>query len=589
MMISKEMADNFFRHDSRIALLFTSGLFALFFWFGSFRYEVNDDVAITALVKGLFGLTPGAEGVFISPFLGGLLFFFYKFLPSVPWFSLLLYVGLIQLCFLASLTLLQSINSVSCKIAGLLGVATFIVLTAFQINFAAVSLLLWVTGCAYLLLSVRRNFTLKQWFWLASSQLAAAYLLRPSLLPLFLVVSAPLLFTLLSKGSRGVARMIFIPLIVAMILTFLSGMVIRHGDAYPNYVEFNKIRSDFNDTSRGLQTPQTPQALLAAKWSYEDYLVLRNWWLYDSTFFNTGQITAFLDANAPESAIFHPAAVKKNIYEYAAFFTVIFVWCMVVLLQKKLIEIRKTRGVDAFVYLYFILSVLLLMGIRFPQRIAYPCFFMLFLNFPIIFDEFREKKSSLLKNLPIVIFVVLLAYLFVPIAIKKNAEVKYIKEVKGYIDRSVMSVLESKGSESIIVDVNPHMLPTNYLPFHENDVVLKTRIMPGGWLVGSPVYFDFIKREGLDKQSTPVEAMIDNPRVVLRFWDSPQMSYESYVSKIFLRHLRQRYTPGGADWYIDQKIVKDFRQGNRGLVYFQLVKTTKISQKFSPLREIANE
>jgi len=75
----------------------------------------------------------------------------------------------------------------------------------------------------------------------------------------------------------------------------------------------------------------------------------------------------------------------------------------------------------------------------------------------------------------------------------------------------------------------------------------------------------------LGDRSTVVPSMIDNQRIVLRFWDTPKLQYDAYLENIFLQHLRQRYTVPGSARNIDLKILADHRQGNGGLVYLHLV------------------
>lgn len=562
----------FFKYEANIAFFFTIGLIATFFYLGTVHYAVNDDMAITALVKGLFGLAPSAEGVFLSPLLSGLLFLLYKLFPYASWFSLFLYTGVALACFLGCLTILMTIHDLGGKIAGLLGVAFFISFTVFKVNFATVSLLLWITGCAFLLLAVRRRMSQNVWFWLASAQLAAAYLLRPSLLLIFILMAVPLFLALLLGGERRVAWYAFAPLLAVLILGLLSSLASRGGDAYADYQEFNKIRGEFNDTHRARRTPETPQALFAAQWSNEDYLVSANWWLHDSTFFNADQIRTFLDKNASKSSTFNIAAVKQNFSDHLSYLTVILCWILVLLLVNNQ-QIKKTRTVDLLLYVFLIAVVLLLMGVRFPPRVAFPCFLMLFLNSWIIFDDFQESNGGLLSlkiTIPL-LFIIFLTYSFVPVISREIEQVENIKETKEYVDQSLVGVLQRNGHDSIIVDVTPHKLPHNCLPFQENEPILKTRIMPGGWLVGSPAYLDFLQREGLGDRSTAVAAMIDNRRIVFRYWDSRDLPFEKYLRNIFLPHLRQRYTVPGSDRYINLKILKDDRQGNNGLIYFQLV------------------
>ena len=554
-----------------IALFLTIGFMTTFFVLDSYSYEVNDDMAITALLKGLFGITPSSEGIFISPFLGSLLLASYKLFPAVSWFSLLLYIGLALAFFLGSLTILMTIRALGGQIAGLLGVASFLCVTAFEINFAAVTLLLWVTGCVFLSLSIRRNMPVNIWFWLASSHLAGAYLLRPSLLSIMIILAVPLFFALFLVGDRKRAIWVFSPLIVVLCLSLFSGIANREGGAYSDYLEFNKVRSDFLDTSQGNITPETTQALSAAGWSYEDYLVSRNVWFHDDSYFNTDKIKKFLRENAKKTTMFNIDDVRNGFINYKILWISISLWLLVFLLEKSFVEIKKIRKTDLFIFLFLLFFVILLMGIRFPQRVAVPCLLMLFLNLIFLFEDLRDNNLFIFKIVPPLVFIVFLIYSFHPYI---NEEIEYIQKLKNhktYVDQSLNNVLQENGSDTIIVDVTPHVMANNYFPFHEDDVILKQRILPGGWLVGSPAYLDFLKKEGLGDRSTVVSMMIDNRRMVLRFCDSRQLPYSVYLKNVFLRHLRQRYTVPGSDRTIDLKILADHRQGDNRLIYLHLV------------------
>ena len=83
-----EIKSSFIKYPGSIALAFTIGLLVVFFWVGAFHYEVNDDVGITALVKGLFGFKASPNGIFISLLLGNGLFSLYEYFPLISWFSL---------------------------------------------------------------------------------------------------------------------------------------------------------------------------------------------------------------------------------------------------------------------------------------------------------------------------------------------------------------------------------------------------------------------------------------------------------------------------------------------------------------------
>lgn len=569
MNILEKIENNFSMHEAKWAFFFTLWLFIIVISFGTLGYETNDDIMITALLKGLFGLVSSSDGVFVSPLLGGILFLLYKLLPAAPWFSLFLYSGVVLACFLAALTILVTIRTVGGKIAGLFGVAFFISLVSLQINSGAVSLLLWVTGCAFLLQTIRRNKSQNLWVWLASLQIAIAYLLRPSLLPLLILLATPMFIRLGQSGAKKFILCALGPFIVVLILNILVSFLFQRDSS--NYHEFNKIRSEFNDTSRALPGDKTPQALLAAEWSKEDYVVSLNWWLHDASFFNSEQIKTFLEGNASKSSIFVFDTWKRNLIENIIYLKLIILWIMVLLCTLKFDEIRKIKYSDILLYVFLMSATLLLMGIRFPQRVSYPCFFMLFLNAAQIFNVPSQNNGrAFLRIVPPIISIVYCLYLFFPIVNQKTKVIKQNTSIKNHFEQSLETILQANGSDSIIVDVNPQLFPVIYFPFRENDALLSSRILPGGWLVGAPAYLDFLNREGLGDRTTAVSSMIGNRRIVFRFWDSNLLPFEEY-KKIFLKYLRQRYgTVAGTNRRIDLKILKDYRQGTRGLLYFQL-------------------
>lgn len=570
MTVLEKMGNFFSTQQAKWAFFFTFGLFFIVISFGTLGYETNDDIMITALLKGLFGLAASSDGVFVSPLLGGFLFLLYKLLPAVPWFSLFLYFGVVLACFLAALTILMTIRTVGGKIAGLSGVALFISLVALQINSGAVSLLLWVTGCAFLLQAVRHKKTQNLWVWLASLQIAYAYLLRPSLLPLLILLATPMFTSLVQSGGKRFILCVLGPFIVVFISSVLVSFVLKK-DINFDYQEFNSIRSEFNDTSRSLPGDKTTKALFAAGWSKEDYVVSLNWWLHDASYFNSRQIKTFLESNSSKSSIFVVDTWKKNLTDNIIHLKLIFIWLLVLLCTLSFDEIKNINYLEVIIYIFLIFGVFVLMGIRFPQRVSYPCFFMLFLYLAQIFNiPSKNKRTAFFRIVPPIIFIVYSLYLFLPLANQKVNGIKQNVSIKNHFELSLVNILKANGTDSIIVDVNPQLFPVIYFPFRENGEFLSTRIMPGGWLVGAPAYLDFLHREGLGDRSTAVPSMIDNRRIVFRFWDTKILPFEEY-KEIFLKYLQRRYgAVAGNNRFIDLKILQDYRQGTRGLVYFQL-------------------
>ena len=73
-----------------------------------------------------------------------------------------------------------------------------------------------------------------------------------------------------------------------------------------------------------------------------------------------------------------------------------------------------------------------------------------------LFDSPHNDSFVFRRIIPPALFVVLLVCFFAIIANKKMEEVKQIKVSKEYIDQSLLSILQTNGADSIIVDVTPH-------------------------------------------------------------------------------------------------------------------------------------
>lgn len=539
-------------------------------WLGPVIYEENDDMVITALLKGMSGIAPGGEGVFISPVLGFALYSAYKLYPAAPWFSLLLYAGLASCCFSATLTMLRVMEGAGGKIAGLLAVGVFVSAVAMRISFTSVSLMLWVVGCALLLAAIKRDESHGWVPWFAVGQMALAYLLRPDLAPVFALPAIPLLLALLRKNVCRQALRILAPLPVVVLAGLLCGVFVRSGEAYGRYREFNQVRAIFHDTSRGSITAATDQALRAAGWNLDDYFVLKAWWLHDGELFSAGKIRQFLDVNAGQDRMFVAAAAKQRFADYSRLLLLLFVWGLLLVGTAD-----KERGRLAWfgVFAGMFLAVFLLMGIRFPPRIAVPCFFMLLLYGSVLLagPVGRGRFRAIVGQVGAVAIAGGILAGFLPVFRELRAAHPGRLQIKSYVDRSLLAVVAANGPDTLLVDVDPDQWPVSTFPFQEHDPVMNIPVLATGWLVGSPMYLEQLRKAGLAGGAAVVPAMIDNRKIVLRFWASPNISVEGYVRGTFLKHLRHHYDVPGSGRTVELKPFMDFRQGGNGAIYFHLV------------------
>lgn len=562
-----------------IALALTIGMIVLLAVFSNvLTFETNDDLGITALVKGLFGLSPGVDGIFISPLLGAVLYLLYKVAPMLPWYSMLLYVGTVTACFLSILTILEAVNNWRGRVAGVVGALLFIALIALRINFSAVSLLLWVTACAFLLNELRQGKSITFWWVLAALQLSFGYLLRPSLLLMQVGFAIPLLLTLLLRASRRVTMIMLVPVIIILIMGLFSNLLVRSGVEYKEYGRYNKARSDFTDTYRSDPNEKTGHALLAVGWSREDYLVAKNWWLHDVNIFNTNNYKKFIDYNSEKSSVINFDSGLSRIKKYKDYIIVITVWFCCCL--PYFYKIDRLNLISLFLVLGI---VFILIFIRFPERIAYPCFFMAFLYCVVLLSDTISSGSKIMqvRGWLAIGIVAYLAYIILPF-IKNTYEYSAARyDLNRFINYTISKVILVNGVDTIFVDASPGDFPFGFSPFRENEEFVRALTLVGGWCVETPSYRDFLRKVGLHDYRETVPFMIDNRRVVLRFWSNWPSRFDDYINGVFLRHLRQRYDPIDQTRQVDVRVLLDFRHNAIGPVYFQLVTVPVVSHSAS--------
>lgn len=548
-----------------LALTITFALVAAQLWFGILSYEINDDIYITAILKGLFGFETNGNGVFISPLLSLILFKLYDKFSEFQFFSFIIYIGVVLSFFLTQYTILK-LKDTTQKIITSFGIVIFILPSVLRISFTATCLLLWISATAFLFYAIKENEDVGFFHHLASFQLALAYLLRPGLYPLFFLFSLPLILVLISNKSSVSFYKFFFPLFLCFVINF-GVFYLGKNDVNIKFQEFNRIRAEFTDTSRSAPTAKTNMALFSVGWTYDDYVVTKNWWLHEKETFNIESVEKFLTINSGKEEIFKYDSFLYHLKDYATEFFIAIFWGLIVFFFSKK---SKQPIFYLLAFCVFILSISILMGIRFPARIAYPCFFALLLNGSLFWK--LESKGVFYDRLLLggvsLAFLIAFSLVFFPNFEKLVSDYRTQRQTKKYIDGTINNILEINGKNTIIVDINPHVLPMNYFPFEENDAILKTPILATGWLVGSSTYYKQIKELNLGDRRTLVNNMIDNKRVVLRFWDSRILPLSGYVYGPFLRHLRHNYSPT-----INLEILRDFRFQGTGLVYLRITST----------------
>lgn len=562
------------RRDVLTALFFAGELILSFVGLGFVGYEVNDDMVITALLKGLFGFTSGSDGIFLSPLLGWLLGEAYRLAPFAQWYSLLLYFGLFVACFSTVSIFFISFRHWLYRSIGLLVTTVFYFKLSVSINFGAVSLVLWVSACALLMLLARGKLGGVAWLCLGVCQLCAAYLIRPDIFLLLVALAVPLAGLSLKSCPRVLIWVVTGVLCTVAVNAVFAGAV-RSGDDYRNYEEFTRVRSEFMDTKRSAYNEQTRGALFEVGWTTEDYDVARNWWLHDGEQFSASKIQAFLEKNGNKTSVINFKYGISSLNKYKHLLLLLITWCIFVIFTSYKSDFKNDAIFKYLIYSVSLATILFIAFIRFPDRVAVPSFMMLLIFFTALFsDKIYEKYDNKSIIAAFIVFIIVggigLDYLN-----KRNYIIAYEAAFKNSVDFSTDFIIKNNGSDTLIVDVNPHKLPLTYAPFQENHSVLKSKILLGGWTIGSTPYLELLSKAGLHDRKSAVPSMINNRKVVLRFWDAPSLPYDRYVRQIFLRHLRMNYGrlfPGSV---IQIQPAADLRTkgapGPSGVIFFKLV------------------
>ena len=566
-----ESGDATIRNESdaiRSAIVFVVALIAAHLLVGVRGFETNDDIGMLAMIKGLYGWAPGIDPVFMSPLFGALLRGGYSLAPSVPWFSIMLYGFLAAGAFAGGLAVIRARGGMVVTLAGLVGLGVLYLLAAILLSFTSAGLLLGVSALALLTQSCRSG---NVWGWMERTAafllLPAAYLLRPGLGAFVVVFAAPLLLALWERRSVRVALQTLGPLLAFAAVDFVSTKALRSGAEHEQFARFNSVRAAFTDTKRSTPSEKTAAALAAVEWSREDYLAIANWWLHDGTVFTEEKITRFLQVNAgPSAGLFDLGAAFGLAAQTWVLLLSLVVWAGA-MLASRTPDDGPTRMQPVWILL--LCFVLFMMGVRFPPRFALPCYAMLILSALFLKGSGAQGPKRHLITAGALLFAVLISCVgWTRVSRLRTMDQERFAGQQA-MDQGLLQVAETTGGKMLLVEVSPVGFS---FPFRESDPALQVPMLPTGWMVGSPTYYQQLKLFALGDRNTMVKSMIDNPQILFRHSDSPDLPFDLYVQGAWLTHLKSHYDEAGSGKTVGIKIIRDDRKDGRGVIYFRLTR-----------------
>jgi hypothetical protein len=569
-LIKNSLLISIFLVVSATVLLFISGICL---------YESNDDLAMIRILSGQQGLTGSPDAIFISIPLGFALYKLYHLSGNTPWYAITMYGSLALAGVIGIRTALNSQLDVLSKAVSILAIMIFYVFMVCRLNFTAVSLFLWFSVISHISSQniERKSFSKSEYIF--GLFLGLSYLIRPD------IITIALLFTLPMAASFFISRSIkrvfatLLPLGIIFLIAIASAAIFKNTDAYKEFKEFNSIRSSFTDTNKSAFNTKTPQALVKTGWDLDDYYLAQRWWFHDSNIFNNESFTTFLNNNAETSR----SIISRSHFMYIFksyqnnIFVLLLCFAVLIINRSKQIDVGKTQKTLLILSIISVISAwLVLSAIRFPPRIAIPLFAYLVILTAIFRPLFRlpQIKYSYFTTVISVLCCTGILHNAYSTYSQLAKETSFSKLLRPYSAVSINMLQKIYGSNTIFLNVNDSnyiMLAESPNPLLEYKDALKYVSFPSGWLINSPHYKSFLFNNNFKDRENVVPLMVNNPRVILRFWQIPEDPYEEYAKRL-QSHMQAHYgkrSPGTKiviNKILDRRIMAD----GGGWVFFRI-------------------
>ncbi|MFZ5571364.1 MAG: hypothetical protein ACOZF0_13230 [Thermodesulfobacteriota bacterium] len=581
--ISKETRENG-SNSLWQAFAATAVLFLLILIFFPVRYETNDDFA---LVYELSGPSATPVSFVLNPITSHFLFYAYRLFPGIPWYGTWLYGSI----FLAIFLIISILIRISHRLV-LLWIGPFFLILLFRTiafpGITSATLLLLFAVFLNILdwgLTGRCPFPRKRMHQaLLMIGLFMGFLLRWELATYALVFLVPVLIC--CKPSRQLycrsvlSGVLLILLLYPVFLTYLNS-----GNRQP-YNEYSKLRKIFHDTEKGYYYEDiTPAALGKAGWSYNDFVLFRNWWfLYDHLHFNKEKLTAFLQENTPlQKKPFLRHAIERvtEAFGNSKQPTILFLLSAMLLflfrilyppgamkqdfLKRSISISMTTAGVLFFAYY------------RFEPRIYFPLYaYLLGMMAILLYHDCPGMPARIsvfhkmiwCAVIPFSIGTIGLVYIIGDIQLQDLSASYRNKQFIRHQFEKVDPNLINKDSALLIV-LNPldNIMIETIHPLKEKKDYPDFTILPFGWQINSPQYVRLLEEFGVFDKDSFLRWTLDNRNV---FWfqlfrDSIDDHRISLIEKYI-----GRYAANGKPC-VFQPVVDCRNQDGIGFVFFNLV------------------
>ncbi len=569
-------------------LIISSGAAALITGFllaaGMCSYETNDDMAMIRLLSGQQGITATPDAVFMSLPLSSLLYLLYKFYPTVPWYGLMMYGALITGCAIGLRVIAEAPAGMRSRIICILTFLGFYMAIATNLNFASVSLFLWFCVSARIAQASLAERAYGNMYWLYGCLLGFSYMIRPDIiLYVASLFSLPVIAALWLTPRRKGLVAVLLPLVLTIMVALAWAQVVRNTPENAAYNEFNKIRAVFTDTSLSELNRNSMVALNATGWNIYDYRLARQyWWLHDGSLFSTRKLNTFITLNKSSGgSLFNFQMGMANLREQKTHLCIIVLTLVILLAPPSPPSNLNRTGqrILSSLLAVTLIGMLLLTMVRFPERVSLPVFVCLML-FTVVFRSFLGSTMNL-RSIRVSwalwgICGTIVLTLLVSNYRKAASDILVLRETKTYSEQSIQAAQLVAGKDAIFLSTSLAMASfgTEFInPLKEYRDMTPFINMPSGWLISSPGYNSFLRANGLIDREHLVTRLVDNPRIVLAFWDEPRQPFYEY-NNMLLQQLQLRYGPHFPGATLTMKTILDRRTsingGLAGWVFFTI-------------------
>ena len=499
-------------------------------------FMTNDDPVMLLIASGrLISSAPDAHLLYINVVVGTGLRWLYERAPSMPWYSIYLYL---HLCLAAALTLASCLRwRPSRAVRYLTWILVLSILTRFTmaLHFSVVATWLSWASVAWIT-SVARGAAPEKGPRLAAILgavgIGLAGLIRPEAAALGALMAVPLLLWVCL--SAGTARSTLAAVAVAAGLVIVLGFTAANRAYYaasPSWDQFyslNAAKAHFIDNDLIENSHATTQALRNVGWEVTDLDMLRNWFFVDEEIFSLDKMNAVIESASTRGflgrlvlGVDRLGTVRRDALAEVA------VALLVVLILAAPTPVWAWMGGVAVWYVLLALSVAVLLR-PMPPLVYLPCLAAVVCSGLLLMSA--SKLTTLSRRALVVAVLLLLGPGLVGVRSVVSDSSRHAADVAAFRDE--WRVFSEQRPATLVVawaEGFPYELVVS--PLRENTVDMATTALASiGTLARTPFTRSRLRDAGVDDLHV---ALVDDPGVVLI---APEGRLESLV-----RFLRDRY------------------------------------------------